>query len=288
MRIATRVAVILVTMTCTINAIGCGNTLGSTFGLTPPQHKLLPDAKTFRNSSRPDAPRELANSLHPPHVVEPGDVLLVQPVELDTPLRITSDQPVLPDGTIDLSPYGRPVVAGKTVPTIEAEVQNLIRKQSKDESKITVRLVGRQSKVFYVLGEVNAPGAFPITGRETVLDALLVAGGLTRHASEKGILISRPSAADGCRVVLPVCYPQIVQLGDTSTNYQIFAGDRVFVPSKSLSEDLCSKKSSTPCQGSHVPCPPGGCPIPVEGFPPSPAIPSAVLRPAVPIAEREK
>lgn len=267
----------------TTSSIGCGNTLGSSFGLTPPQYKLLPDAKAFRNGSLPTAPRELAKTLHPPHIVEPGDVLLVQPVELDSPFRISADQPVLPDGTIDLSPYGRPVVAGRTLPSIETEVQNLIRKQSKEEGKITVRLVGRHSKVFYVLGEVNAPGAFPITGRETVLDAILIAGGLTRHASEKNILISRPSPAEGCRTVMPVCYSQIVQLGDTSTNYQVFAGDRIYVSSKSLSEDLCNKKSSSPCQGTQVPCSPDGCPIPVEVSPHTPATPAAVLRAPVAI-----
>ena len=47
-------------------------------------------------------PRELAMELLPTHVVVPGDTLLVQPVELDAPLRLPPDQPVQPDGTIDL------------------------------------------------------------------------------------------------------------------------------------------------------------------------------------------
>jgi protein involved in polysaccharide export with SLBB domain len=196
-------------------------------------------------------------------VVEPGDVLAVHPVEFDSPVRLAGDQPVLPDGTIDLGKYGRPVVAGKTVPVIESEVQELIKAKEKAPIPITVRLINRASKVYYVLGEVNAPGAFPINGRETVLDAIIAAGGLTRRAAEKSIILTRPTPADSCRVVLPVCYPQLVQLGDTTTNYQVGPGDRIFVPSKSMFDDLMSKchdKNCGVCGKPQSPCATaGGC-----------------------------
>ena len=64
---------------------------------------------------------------------------------------------------------------------------------------MNVRLVGRVSKVFYVLGEVNAPGAFPLSGRETVLDGIIAAGGITRQASTAKIVLSRPTSPDSCR-----------------------------------------------------------------------------------------
>src|SRR5207253_1588994 len=112
-----------------------------------------------------------------------------------------------------------------------------------------------QSKVFYVLGEVNAPGAFPLSGRETVLDAILAAGGVTNRASLRGITLSRPTPPEGCRVVLPICYEEIVQIGDTSTNYQIAAGDRIFVPVKGFLEQFCQHKAQCPpCGRSQVSC----------------------------------
>src|SRR5437764_1093685 len=83
------------------------------------------------------------------------------------------------------------------------------------------RLVPRVSKVFYVLGEVNSPGTFACSGRETVLDAILIAGGLTPRAAKGRIILTRPTAPKGCRMVLPVCYDDFVQEGDTSTNYQV-------------------------------------------------------------------
>jgi polysaccharide export outer membrane protein len=127
---------------------------------------------------------------------------------------------------------------------------------------VTVRLAGRPGKVFYVLGEVNAPGAFPITGRETVLDGIIAAGGVTRKASQGNIVLARPTAPDGCRIVYPVCYQQITQLGDTTTNYQLQPGDRIFVPSKSTFEGLLPPKCQSPtaaCARPQVACAGGSC-----------------------------
>ena len=249
---------------------GC-NTIASTLGFTPPVHKLIPAAEQFREQAANPAPlpKELEKTPLAAFVVEPGDTLSVEPVDLDSPVRLPGNQPVLQDGTIDLGKYGRPAVAYKTVPQIEAEVRRLIASQTPAKDKagadVTVRLIGRESKVFYVLGEVNAPRAYPLAGRETVLDGILIAGGLTRQADAKKVIVSRPSRPEGCRTVLPVCYNQIVQLGDTSTNYQLQPGDRIYVPSESSLDDFIKKCRNRgkpecgPCLGAQTPCPGGGC-----------------------------
>lgn len=267
-------------------ATGC-STIGESLGFSTPTNPLSKSAKAVRDTAPVPAPvpRELAMALLPAHVVEPGDTLLVQPVELDAPVRLPPDQPVQPDGTIDLGQYGRPVVAGKTLPEIETVVRDAIKAKEKNPVAITVRLLARPGKVFYVLGEVNAPGAFPITGHDTVLSAITQAGGPTRRSSPQNIIVSRPTTPDGCRVVLPVCYTNIVQLGDTSTNYQIQPGDRIFVPSKGMFEDLFGGRFQKPgpCSGPQVSCfggvcsPAGGC-APSSGGPavPVPPVPAAL------------
>jgi protein involved in polysaccharide export with SLBB domain len=240
--------------------IGC-----ETLGITPPANKLLDDAKDIRATAPVPAPvpRELAKELFASYIIEPSDVLLVQPADLDAPLRLPPDQTVLADGTIDLGIYGRPVVSGKTQEQIAADVKQLINAKDKPKEPIaiTVRLISRNTKVFYVLGEVNAPGAFPISGFETVLDGIIKAGGVTRHASEQNMILSRPTPPDGCRVVYPVCYPQIVQLGDTSTNYQLQAGDRIYVPSRGMLEGLLPArcKRGGPCNRLQIGCWSGSC-----------------------------
>ena len=99
---------------------GCSLTPGKSLTLFPEGHRLLDSAKAMRPAA-PDPlplPRELDKSLLPPYVVEPGDVLLVQPADFESPVRIPADQPVLQDGTINLGRYGHVVVAGKNVEEI--------------------------------------------------------------------------------------------------------------------------------------------------------------------------
>src|SRR5262249_32831023 len=158
----------------------------------------------------PGMPRELDKAVAEPYVVEPGDVLLVQPTSLDSPVRLPGDQVVLPDGLIHLGRFGRLGVAGKTVEQIESEVNALIKGQAPDAGRVTVRLGTGDGKVFYGRGEVTAPGASPLRGRETVLDAIVAAGGLNSNASRRGILLARPTAPASCRIVLPVDYNGIV------------------------------------------------------------------------------
>ena len=134
------------------------------------------------------------------------------------------------------------------------------------QNRISVRLTNWDSKRIYVLGEVNTPGSFIYIGNESVLDALLEAGGIGTKANRHSIIVSRPSTCGSCRTVMKVCYDQIVQLGDTSTNYQLLPGDRVFVPSMTFMDDL--KQTFNPkandvcprCSGCDVGCDlPQGC-----------------------------
>ena len=107
-----------------------------------------------------------------------------------------------------------------------------------NQNRVSVRVTNWESKKIYVLGEVNSPGSFPFIGNETVLDAIIEAGGLSSSANRHSIIVSRPSRCSDCRTVIKVCYDQIVQMGDASTNYQLMPGDRVFVPSLGFCDDL--------------------------------------------------
>ena len=252
---------------CSAIVSGCASTSGLL--LSPGPHKLLSSAEKFAHQlpHSLDTARETEKQFLAEYRVEPGDVLGVEPVDFNSPIRLPGDQTVLPDGTIELGRYGRLMAAGRTVQEVEWEVQRLVDEEHKedasikaDQTRIAVRLIQPESKVYYVLGEVNSPGAFPLIGRETVLDAIIQAGGLADRANRHNIILSRPTGPGCCRVVLPVCYRQIVQLADTTTNYQIRPGDRIFIPSLTLcrefqqslipfSDDTCPL-----CADAPVPC----------------------------------
>jgi protein involved in polysaccharide export with SLBB domain len=269
-----------------VASAGCSAVPGRGLTLFPQGHAMI-DAAKYLRAAYPaplPLPKELDKRPLPPYTVEPGDVLLVQPADLDSPVRLPADQPVMPDGTINLGRYGRIQVAGKTVDEIETAARAFVEAQAKDGGKekevgpITVRVVTRVSKVYYVLGEVNAPGSFALSGRETVLDGILAAGGLSDRASRRNSILSRPTPQNGCRIVLPICYREIVQLGDTSTNYQLLPGDRIYIATRSFCEDMFDHKPEcAPCGGPQHPCPDGVCPAvgavagyPARGGPPVP------------------
>lgn len=241
---------------------GCSGPSGG-FTLFPAGDFLMSSTKELRRNVPPNAvvPRELDKTVISAYIIQPGDVLLVEPVQLDSPLRFPADQTVLPDGTIDLGRFGRLAVAGRTLEQIESDVTATVQAVEKDGGAINVRLVDPQSAVYYVLGEVTSPGSYPFIGRETVLDAILAAGGLTDKASACNIILSRPSTPCGCRTVIPICYKNIVQQGDTTTNFQVMPGDRIYVATRTLWESLLpiSDCHNCPnCRGKQCACP-GAC-----------------------------
>lgn len=226
--------------------------------------------------------RENAKTVLPPHRLQPGDTVLIEPVSLDRDLRLPADQTVLADGTIDLGPYGRIVVAGQDLEQAEALIEQQIDFQTRaqletcrkagckpkqtggvsdspdecDSIAINVRLLEPVHR-YYVLGEVNSPGSYNLSGYETVLDAIVTAGGLTNSANPCQILLSRPSEPCDCRVTLPVCYREIVQLGNTASNYQLRPGDRIFVASRSCFDDLMfwrAREGCPRCNACNRPC----------------------------------
>ncbi|MGF1578591.1 MAG: polysaccharide biosynthesis/export family protein [Gemmataceae bacterium] len=232
---------------------GCQLLGGADLALFPDTSNLLPEAREARFFPLPEMPRELSKTVQAPYAVAPGDVLFVQPASLDFPFRLPADQAVMPDGTISLGEFGRVEVVGLDLDAIANRCQERIRAHGFNTSqKITARVVSKVSKVFYVLGEVNAPGAYPLDGRETVLDGLLAAGGVSDSGSKQNIILARPTSPDRPREVYPVCYDRIVQLGDTTTNYQLFPGDRIYVPSRGLLEELSGwHRKHGPCPSIH-------------------------------------
>jgi protein involved in polysaccharide export with SLBB domain len=237
---------------------GCSTTGG---GLFPSGEYLLQNARDIALAAPQPAPvpRELTKTVLPAYFVEPGDVLLVEPASFDSPIRLPGDQTVLADGTIDLGRYGRIMVVGRTLEDIEVQVQAIVESVEQQRvDPINVRLISPNAAVYYVLGEVNAPGAYPLIGRETVLDGLMTAGGLSEQAATHKIVVSRPTPPGNCRVVLPFCYREVVQLGDTTTNYQLRPGDRIFVSTRTFWDDLhmflFPGKSRAPCDGPQYGC----------------------------------
>ncbi len=145
---------------------------------------------------------------------------------------------VRPDGTISLGTYGSVNVTGLTLAQAKVKIEAHLSQYLLDP-EISLDVVGYNSKGYYVITDGAGFGQqvykFPITGNETVLDAIEHINGLPAVSSRRKMWVARPApCGHGCVQVLPVDWQAIVQGGATCTNYQLFPGDRIYVKADSL------------------------------------------------------
>ncbi len=145
--------------------------------------------------------------------------------------QIIGERIVGQDGRVTMGSYGSVYVSGMTIQEATEAITQQLGKKLQDPV-ISVSVAAYNSKSFFVISEGAALGdniiRLPITGKETVLDAVVLVGGLSRVAN-KQIWIARPSPGQDCDQILPVDWDQVVKGGSTATNYQLLPGDRVFI-----------------------------------------------------------
>jgi len=192
------------------------------------------EAVPIRGFIDPSQPRELDKAAIPPYVLEPPDELnvMVKPTPVDWPSALFV---VRQDGVLDLGLYGDVVVAGLPIAEAERRIAAQLDaaamargERPAEPFQVAVRLNNSQSKFYYVIGTVGNEGKFPIKGSETVLDGILQAGLKSNSLPEKAYL-ARPRPTGGPEQILRIDWCAIKD-GDTTTNYQLFPGDRIVVP----------------------------------------------------------
>lgn len=136
------------------------------------------------------------------------------------------------DGRVNLGTYGSVYVSGMTIDqareTIETQLENFL-----DDPQVVVDIFAYNSKTYYVITQGGGLGdnvvKQPITGNDTVMDAIAAIGGLSQLSSTR-IWIARPAPnGTGCDQILPVCWEDISRGGSTATNYQLMPRDRLFI-----------------------------------------------------------
>lgn len=208
-------------------------------------------------------PVELKKVTLPPYVIEPPDQLLIEVVlrtttkdengrdrETVIPLpvqAISGSFQVRIDGTVGLGYWGSLPVAGLSLEQAAeairqhlAETPTLKEYGTKPQNIVViVDVLAYNSKRYYVITDGGGAGeqvnAFPITGSETVLDAIGNINGLSPVSSKRNIWVARRCPhPDHPWQILPVDWIGITQHGLTQTNYQILPGDRIYVKAQRL------------------------------------------------------
>jgi polysaccharide export outer membrane protein len=92
---------------------------------------------------------------------------------------------------------------------------------------VSIRLEDISSNEVFVVGQVTKPGAYPMTGNDTLLQALTRAGGLTIFAARRNVKVVR---RDGGKVLEYIADYDAILKGDLSQDITLKPGDRVIVP----------------------------------------------------------
>lgn len=153
--------------------------------------------------------------------------------------QITGQHLVGPDGRVNLGTYGAVYIAGATIEQARDAIEQHLSEHLEDP-EVYVDVLAYNSKVYYVITQDGGQGdsviRSPITGNETVLDAVSNIGGISQFSSSR-LWIARPAPNGvGCQQILPVNWEDITEGASTATNYQLMPGDRLFIAADRMSK----------------------------------------------------
>jgi polysaccharide export outer membrane protein len=139
---------------------------------------------------------------------------------------------VRPDGSISLGSYGSVLVTGLTLSDAKAAIEKHLSKYLQ-APEVPVDVAAYNSKVFYVVYDGGGAGQqiyrLPVTGNETVLDAVSQLNGLSPVSDTNRIWVARPVGDCQPDQILPVDWCGVTARGRPETNYQLLPGDRIYV-----------------------------------------------------------
>jgi polysaccharide export outer membrane protein len=158
------------------------------------------------------------------YVIGPEDVLGV--VFWREP-DISGDVTVRPDGRITIPVVGEIQAAGLRPEQLQAQIAKAASKYITDLNVAVVVRTINSRKVF-VTGRVTTPGARPLVGPLTVLQAIALAGGVTEYADAKNITILRSD--NGRTETFKFNYRDVAKGRKLEQNILLRPGDTVVVP----------------------------------------------------------
>lgn len=155
------------------------------------------------------------------YVVGPGDTVLVQLFGKESVQhRLT----VTREGLLQFPGIGPIPVAGLKFSRLQEVLAGRIQRQMLGV-QTSIALGKLRSIRVFVLGDVEKPGSYTVSGLSTLTNALFASGGVKRIGSLRDIQLKR----DGKIVGRLDLYDLLLQ-GDTSADARLLPGDVIFVP----------------------------------------------------------
>ncbi|MBI1764936.1 MAG: polysaccharide export protein [Acidobacteria bacterium] len=176
--------------------------------------------------------RKAATQTDESYLIRSGDKLSIKfpyHTELDEPSLV-----VRPDGYITLATIGEVRVGGQTVPQVKQRLEKAYSEVLVNPL-ISVNLIEFQMAHVFVGGQVQKAGSFELRSGQTLLQAVMLAGGFTNDANRRLVLHARPTGDGKLRVTQ---HDALTMISDTKKAYdlQLQDGDYIFVPDSKLTK----------------------------------------------------
>lgn len=155
-----------------------------------------------------------------------GDVLEI--ITWKEPDFSRNDVLVRLDGKITLPMLDDILAAGKQPTQLKKNIQVLL-KHYIEEPNVTVIVRQPVSQKFYILGEVQRIGEYPLVKKLTIVQAFAMAGGFTEWATKKEILLFRKEKNKKTKVI-KVDYRKIIRGEGLNQDIVLKADDTIIVP----------------------------------------------------------
>lgn len=155
------------------------------------------------------------------YIVGPGDMVQVQLFGKD---NAEYTLPVGRDGTLNFPGIGPVPVAGLRFPELKDNLMQRVEQQLIGV-RATISLGPLRSIRIFVLGDVQQPGSYTVSGLSTMTNALLVSGGVKPIGSLRNIQLKRNG-----EVITRLDLYDLLLRGDTRADARLQPGDVIFVP----------------------------------------------------------
>jgi polysaccharide export outer membrane protein len=174
------------------------------------------------------------------YIVGPQDVLAIT---LYDQQDLSGKYTVEADGTFTFPLIGRVKAGGLSLRDVEQALRTQLSDGFFKNPQVSVSVEQYRSQRIFVVGEVRAPGPYPLVGDMTLIEALARAGSTTEHAAGEALIVR---SADGGRTTGPVLPDQksaadvtrvdikALQSGRLTENAAVRDGDTIFVPRAEL------------------------------------------------------
>ena len=176
-------------------------------------------------SKEPPAPK-IAATPNYRYVIGPGDQLSI--IVWRNP-DLSNTVPVRPDGMINVALIDDMPAMGKDPTTLQRDIEKALSKYVRDPivTVIVTGFVGPYSEQIRVIGEAAHPQALPYKQNMTLLDVMIIVGGITDFADGNNARLVR--ASDGNRIY-NVRLRDLLRRGDISANVDVKPGDVLVIP----------------------------------------------------------